>query len=291
MPPDPARVHIILARKADTAIIIRRGPSKSVCTIGWNLRNDTFQLGQWLKGRIYERRCDLSPDGKHFIYFVYKGKSSVGDSFTAISKTPYLKAIGLWQNGSAWNGGGLFISDHTFWLNRFYICHIEHLSPKGFKQQIEHPFKENYGGECPGVYYIRLQRDGWTLLRSAPISEDRSTNLNDILAGVDHFTIFNKPLWNGWTLEKTAHVTIKRARGKSTYFDTHRLLHPDKPAIDLPDWEWADAHKRRILYVKAGILFEGTLNKDGLTSEKPLRDFNDMTFQALKAPYAGFDKH
>ena len=70
----PARVHIILAREAQTAIAIRRGPSKSVCIIGWDRRRDIFTVGQWLRGRIYERRCDLSPEGKHFIYFAMNGK-------------------------------------------------------------------------------------------------------------------------------------------------------------------------------------------------------------------------
>jgi hypothetical protein len=32
----PARVHIILARAADTAVIVRRGPSKQVCVLGWD---------------------------------------------------------------------------------------------------------------------------------------------------------------------------------------------------------------------------------------------------------------
>ena len=83
---DPARVHIILAREASAAIVIRRGPSKAVCAIQWDRSRDTFQMGQWLKGRIYERRCDLSPDNGHFIYFAMNGKWSTEamGSWTAI---------------------------------------------------------------------------------------------------------------------------------------------------------------------------------------------------------------
>jgi len=117
--PIPARVHILIARAAPYALIIRRGPSKHVCTIGWNLRDDTFQLGQWLKGRIYEYRCDLSPDGRHLIYFAMNGKweSETKGSWTAISKTPYLKALGLWAKGDCWNGGGLFADDRSYTIN------------------------------------------------------------------------------------------------------------------------------------------------------------------------------
>src|SRR6267378_7912415 len=58
----PARLHVLLAREAKIGLVIRRGPSKSVCTVLWNRERDTFKLGQWMRGRIYERRCDLSPD-------------------------------------------------------------------------------------------------------------------------------------------------------------------------------------------------------------------------------------
>jgi len=70
----PARLHVLLARNAKVALVIRRGPSKSVCTVLWNRERNTFKLGQWMRGRIYERRSDLSPDGKHFIYFAMNGR-------------------------------------------------------------------------------------------------------------------------------------------------------------------------------------------------------------------------
>ena len=54
-----ARLHVLLARDTPMGLVIRRGPSKSVATILWNRETDDFQVGQWLKGRIYERRCDV----------------------------------------------------------------------------------------------------------------------------------------------------------------------------------------------------------------------------------------
>jgi len=54
----PARLHVLLARDAKVGLVIRRGPSKSVCTVLWNRERDTFKLGQWMRGRIYERRCE-----------------------------------------------------------------------------------------------------------------------------------------------------------------------------------------------------------------------------------------
>jgi hypothetical protein len=150
----PARVHIILARKAGVTVVIRRGPSKSVGTLLWDRKEDTFHMGQWLRGRIYERRCDLSPDGRHFPYFAMNGQwsSEVKGSWTAISHAPYLKAIGLWANGTCWNGGGLFMTDQSYWLNACKAGHESHLEPAGLAEPGEHPFHERYGGEFPGVY-------------------------------------------------------------------------------------------------------------------------------------------
>jgi hypothetical protein len=115
----PARLHVILARKSSRAVVFRRGPSKSVCTVLWDRRDDSFTLGQWLRGRIYERRADLSPSGKYLIYFAMNGRwdSATKGSWTAISKAPYLKAIALFAKGDCWNGGGLFTGERQYWLN------------------------------------------------------------------------------------------------------------------------------------------------------------------------------
>jgi hypothetical protein len=63
-----------MAREASMAVVIRRGPSRHTAVVGWDRSCDRFELGQWLYGRIYERRCDLSPDGKHFVYFAMNGR-------------------------------------------------------------------------------------------------------------------------------------------------------------------------------------------------------------------------
>jgi hypothetical protein len=279
MPKFPARVHPILARKANTAVIIRRGPSKSVCTMLWNRSNDTFKLGQWLRGRIYERRCDLSPDGKHFIYFAMNGKWSgpVKGSWTAISRAPYLKALALWPWGDCWNGGGLFLTDSRFWRNAGYHADEPDTVGRLRKKLVEepgYPFEEGYGGECPGVYYLRLQRDGWELMRrESPSPEER-------------IGVFEKPLPKGWVLEKSAHASIDSPVGSGCYYDTHRLIHPENGmVIDHPGWEWADLDRKRLVWVTKGVLFAAKIQGKGLGDVKILYDFNDMTFEAVAAPY------
>ena len=89
----PARLWVLLAREEHVGVVFRRGPSKQVMLIKWNTRNDSFDFGQWFKGRIYERRCDVSPNGELLIYFAAKQKPPLY-SWTAISKPPFFTAHG-----------------------------------------------------------------------------------------------------------------------------------------------------------------------------------------------------
>jgi hypothetical protein len=155
------RIHVLLASQSEVGVVIRRGPSKSVCTLLWNRDTDKFALGQWLKGRIYERRSDLSPDGKHMIYFAMNGKwdSPAAGSWTAVSRAPYLKAVHLHPKGDCWYGGGLFLNNRDYWLNGGE----PHQGNHSTRLRVDPQFQPSpsYGGEWPGIYYHRLQRDGW----------------------------------------------------------------------------------------------------------------------------------
>jgi PAS domain-containing protein len=60
------RLYAILARDKPVAAVFRRGPSKQVLLLTWNTATHEITPGQWFKGRIYERRCDLSPSGERW---------------------------------------------------------------------------------------------------------------------------------------------------------------------------------------------------------------------------------
>ena len=270
----PARIHILLARDEPTAIVIRRGPSKQVCTLLWSRRDDTFTLAQWLKGRIYERRSDLSPDGQYFIYFAMNGKwsSETGGSWTAISRTPWLKAISLWGKGDCWHGGGLFTSNQTYWLNGSF-SHRLMLNSSQVNQDNSFQPSENYGGECPGVYFHRLQRDGWQLINKQR-SKDSSV------------TIFDKPLNKGWTLRKYAHAACYSTPGRGCYWDEHELINSSQSIVcHYSDWEWADWDRHRLVWAKQGYLYSGRLSQNGLQEEQVIYDFNPLKFEPIQAPY------
>lgn len=328
----PARLHVILAREAPKAVVFRRGPSGQVCTLGWDLETDTFTMGQWLKGRIYEYRSDLSPDGELMIYFAtdYRRPDTIqqyaeklreekfgprdggpsdwknisrqvqensrqmeeinrtnsaeldrfaatpeasSPSWTAISRAPYLKALDLWFNGTAWNGGGLFLNDRKVWLNA-PAPGIATLRRARFDCKLDvsqdFPFDTYYGGECPGVYFHRLVRDGWT---------GKHQSENSI--------VYEKPLSFGWALQKLFVNGRPGNEGYGCYWERHRIINPARQLkVDGSGWRWADydAPRNRILYTKNGALFALPVAAD-FGMPVMLRNFNDMKFEAVRAPY------
>ncbi len=287
----PARIHVLMARESRDAVVIRRGPSKSVATIGWDRANDTFTLGQWLRGRIYERRSDISPDGRYFLYFAMNGKwhAESKGSWTALSRAPYLKAVGFWPKGDCWNGGGLFMSKKEYWLNA--PCGIrEERIPTSLTRRETYPFDCYFGGECPGVYYHQLMRDGWTMTacekhRRIVDGEWKFHTLNRESLPCHVGAVFEKPLPHGWILRKLAYATCSRP-GRGCYFDEHELEHPelDEP-IHCRDWEWADLDGGRLVWASQGRLYAGRIGKRGVTDDVMLHDFNGMHFEAISAPY------
>jgi hypothetical protein len=279
LPPEfPARLHVLFARDARVGVVIRRGPAKQVATLLWDRERDTFELGQWLKGRIYERRCDLSPDGKHLLYFAMNGRwqSPVGGSWTAISRAPYLKAIVLLGKGDCWNGGGLWTKCDRYWLNDGQHAHtlMYDNSDRLLRQDRRSRPGESFGGECPGVYYPRLQRDGWHLIEHLSVSKHEDN------------TIFEKPVSKDWLLRKVAHGQIGSPPGKGCYWDEHQLMNrATGETIPQPDWEWAERDGGRLVWATAGKLFAGRVIDSGLANETELFDFNPLKFEAIKAPY------
>jgi hypothetical protein len=275
MAPFPARIHILLARSAPVGLVIRRGPSKQVATLLWDRVRDQFELGQWLKGKIYERRCDLSPDGKHLIYFAMNGQweSESQGSWTAISRAPFLKALAIFPKGDCWHGGGLWTGNETYWLNDGY-GHSVLRDARSFRRDPDGQPSESFGGECLGVYYPRLMRDGWALIERVKFAKCKKKD------------VFEKPIGKGWVLRKLAHAEVDHPAGKGCYWDEHELVAPGSgSSIACPTWEWAELDGRRLVWAAGGKLYCAQVSKDGLTGETELFDFNGMSFRALKAPY------
>src|SRR5438034_1313362 len=92
----PCRLFGLLARQAPVGLLLRRGPTRWVQLTLCHTDTDVLEFGQWFHGKLFERRCDLSPDGSFFIYFASKYGRSQFDTWTAISRPPYFTALALW---------------------------------------------------------------------------------------------------------------------------------------------------------------------------------------------------
>lgn len=271
----PARIHVLLASQAPLGVVIRRGPSKRAAVMLWDRRCDDFRLGQWLKGRIYERRSDLSADGKYLIYFAMNGKwdSESGGAWTAVSRAPYLKALALFPKGDCWHGGGLWTGASDYWINDGSGHSVLRDTDEVRRDRRFEP-AAHYGGECRGVYYPRLIRDGWRLTARVSVSQ---WNEKDI---------FEKDIGHGWRLRKIAHAGTDSPDGKGCYWDEHQLVHGGSGTeTDCPDWEWAELDGRRLVWASGGRLFAGSVGPDGVAGTTELGDFNSLEFEPRKAPY------
>jgi hypothetical protein len=113
------QLFVIPARDKPVAIIIRRGPSAWYNLILWEARRknrDLFTEGAWFRGRIFPEKCDISPDGNLFVYFAFQGSrggTEYQDSYTAVSRPPWLHAVALWPHGGTYGGGGRFLDNTT----------------------------------------------------------------------------------------------------------------------------------------------------------------------------------
>lgn len=120
--PVPPRIFVIFAKEAHEAVIFRRGPSMWCQVIRWDTQHDAFYPGAWIKGRIYPEKSDLSPNGELLLCFIHQGGrcgTAYTSAWTAISRSPWLHALGLWPQGTTYGGGGRFIDNRSAELRYF----------------------------------------------------------------------------------------------------------------------------------------------------------------------------
>lgn len=157
----PPRLFVILARDAPVAVVIRRGPSSWTHLTLWHTRTDVFTPGAWLRGRIYEEKCDLSPDGELLVFAAYQGgrlRTSYTDSFTAVSRPPWLHALALWPMGTTYGGGGRFVDRRSLILRGAGAAHPDH-PPRGLRVVTGAADYQRSTGEVPEADWCGRDHD------------------------------------------------------------------------------------------------------------------------------------
>lgn len=254
------RLHVITATQSPLAVVLRRGPSQHVASLLWDRETGEIGLGQWLRGRIYEHRSDLSPDGQHMIYFAMKG----GQAYTVISRTPWLHAIAFFPQDSTWHGGGAFTAGGRVFLNGGGTL------PAGADGLLQAPtdaYPHGTDGFHMGDLYAEMQvARGWNKA-----------------GGSGYAARLTRPIDTDWSLELAFQTGRK---GRAIVSNVYALLGPDGNRLAQPDWEWADIWQDGLHVAARGALHHLRLSPDGsVGTPRVIQDFSGMTFEACRAPY------
>lgn len=281
----PCRLYVILAREAPIGVIFRRGPSHQVQIIRWNTADDIFEPGHWFKGRIYERRSDLTPDGTKLVYFASKQqlhakRAEIGEEFfaywTAVSKPPYLTALALWPARESYHGGGLFTDNQTLHLNHFYKR--EPFNDIPLPKELTVEITGSLEVLEDGIMDHRMKRDGWRLVQSATGSRHTKQGW-----------VFDQPL----VLRKWSHAgnyaLIYRhigywSGGDGAWYQVEYSLKKKGDEIEhpLPGAVWADwDQEERLVFAREGKIFAASYPD---FEEVELADFNDSRFKPIPSP-------
>ncbi len=263
------RIYCIIAADQRSAVVFRRGPSKQVQVLRWWFDRDRLEPGQWINGRIYERRCDVSPDGNLLLAFVATWKGPL-QSWTAISRTPYLTALALWPKGDAWGGGGVFDMPRAIGLNYHSIPPV--MSPS-LPRAKWHPLgPEPTAASLIGGYAVdrcaewaghgednpieghRLARNGWRVVAAGEHGTYRQDARYAWEMTVPEVMARDCPMDDGLVLQR-----VLRAIGERDgpwYVEDFELRQPDGTLLRLlSDCSWADWCGGDLLFALDGRLY------------------------------------
>lgn len=294
----PARIYGFVARDARKAVLLRRGPSKQVRLLAWDLETDRIKPGQWLKGRIYERRCDLSPDGSLFAYFAAKHRGPVA-AWTAVCRPPMLTALTFFPKDDCWGGGGLFTNERSLSLNHIMAAHHDVLpekkrtkgrkTPKYMKIPGLRPWEvigdegvpftrglsgtarntlnlrisplgEHSGrGEDNPIEDMRLRRDGWTIAETqSEVTENRRAKPGECSYWLSPPALRHKSIGESGLRLQVSLHGIHEHQGR-WHVETMEILGNAGAERQFGRIDWADAdHNGDIVFAANGCLYRLT---------------------------------
>jgi hypothetical protein len=281
---------VIQARDAPRAVIFRRGPSTHVLLALWHTDTDRVEEGQWLKGRIYERRADLSPDGTKLLYFAAQFRRREMPTWTAISSPPWLTALVLWPKDGTYGGAGLWESRESIVLNHPYgDIHHHPTTPLPAKLRVREMGKFGGGGEDFPVLHLRLVRDGWRLL--SPGGRDGPDFSRSPVWKYDPPIAYARSRPKDPSLEVRMRILGIAARGEGWYQIEHWVVrvgkHGEELVLDLGRAEWADwDHRGDLVLAQGGVLSRVRAPALDLESARVIVDLRNRSFVARVAPAA-----
>jgi hypothetical protein len=122
----------------------------------WDLEAPRYEPGAWLRGRLFPRRSDLSPDGRWLCYFAHKPTATweLGEAYVALSRLPWLTALHAFATCGTWTRGFHFTEDGA------------HGDPEHAKLPIPYGLRS-----IPMVQFANERRHGWEEAPDSPPRE------------------------------------------------------------------------------------------------------------------------
>ncbi len=167
----PPRIYAMVATRAPVAVVFWHGPGGWWHLGRWDLTSGDYEPGAWLRGRLYPRRGDLSPDGSFLYSFATKGLkpgflTGAGfGAYHAVSKVPWLFALAAWYEGSTWTRGFHFVEGPEA-ARPWDIGEAEDGDAR--------PLRARYGlALTGGVQYAAERRRGWVKHERCPPRDPR----------------------------------------------------------------------------------------------------------------------
>jgi hypothetical protein len=160
----------MVATRAPVAVVFRRGPSGYWHIGRWDLVSGEYEPGAWLRGMLYPRRCDLSPDGTLLLAFIMKrtgpgflGPASEVSAYFTVSRLPWLFALAAWAESGTWTRGAHFVEGPS--TQRPFLLGEPVTGDAA-------PLRRRYGiAATPNIQYAAERLRGWSEHEDSPPRE------------------------------------------------------------------------------------------------------------------------
>jgi YD repeat-containing protein len=190
--------------------------------------------------------------------------------WTAISKPPYFTALALWPKYGSWDGGGLFKSNNSIFLN--HEKEVAEPHPNHKPGPLEVILKD---WDKP-IFSERLERDGWAL-RQEWKGEPRATSPYDFRTVQPEI----REKANGPQV-----IRLIRSSNVLDFSDEFAVVSgEDKIVASVERAGWVDWDQQgRLVFVRDGGIFSGRIEADGRLAEHQLADLNSSKPSPLEPP-------
>lgn len=114
------KIRGYIADRKNVIVLLYRqsGRVTYMAKLDYSGKHEKLELGSRFYGKFYPNRCDVSADGRFFLYFAMgkhqKNYEKKHHCWTAICRPPNIRALLLFSHNDTWGGGGRFIDNRKF---------------------------------------------------------------------------------------------------------------------------------------------------------------------------------